>query len=269
VNYDLWLGPAPVAPLTRPQFHYDWHWQWPYGNGDLGNQGIHHMDIARWGLGVNELCRGVLSYGGRFGYDDAGDTANTHVVVYDYGEAALVFEVRGLNTDAYQDAKVGVIFEGTEGYLVMASYSGGAAFDLDGKKVTEFQGGGDHFENFVKAVRSRKAGDLNANALEGHLSSALCHLGNVAYRLGEPVTAADLARRLDGLATTDNAKDTLERTLAHLRANKLDIDKLPITLGPHLEFDPKTETFPGNDEANQLLTREYRQPFVVPPAGQV
>lgn len=269
VDYDLWLGPAPVAPLARPQFHYDWHWQWPYGNGDLGNQGIHQMDIARWGLGANELCRGVLCYGGRFGREDAGDTPNTQVVVHDYGDAALVFEVRGLNTDAYKDAKVGVIFEGTEGYLVMTSYSSGAAFDLDGQKVAEFQGGGDHFENFVKAVRSRRTGDLNANALEGHLSSALCHLGNVSYRLGEGVTAAELASRLDGLNTTHNAKDTLERTLAHLRASKPDTGMLRITLGPHLRFDPKTETFPGNDTANRLLTCEYRKPFVVPRTGQV
>ena len=269
VDYGLWLGPAPVAPLARPQFHYDWHWQWPYGNGDLGNQGIHQMDIARWGLGVNELCQGVLSYGGRFGYEDAGDTANTQIVIHEYADAALVFEVRGLSTDAYRDAKVGVIFEGTEGYLVVTSYSSGAAFDLDGKKVSEFQGGGDHFENFLKAVRSRKGGDLNANALEGHLSSALCHLGNISYQLGEPVRAADLAQRLDGLTTTDDAKDTLERTLSHLRANKLGSDALQITLGPHLKFDPKAETIPGNDVANRLLTRDYREPFTVPPAGQV
>ncbi|MCA9219603.1 MAG: Gfo/Idh/MocA family oxidoreductase, partial [Planctomycetales bacterium] len=104
VNYDLWLGPAPMAPVTRPQFHYDWHWQWAYGNGDLGNQGIHQMDIARAGIGVDQLCNAVISYGGRFGYEDAGETANTQVVIHDYGDKALVFEVRGLKTDSYKGA---------------------------------------------------------------------------------------------------------------------------------------------------------------------
>ena len=102
VDYDLWAGPARMLPLTRPKFHYDWHWQWDYGNGDLGNQGIHQMDVARWGLGVNELCQGVLSYGGRLGYEDAGETANTQVVMFDYGDKSLIFEVRGLKTDAYK-----------------------------------------------------------------------------------------------------------------------------------------------------------------------
>ncbi len=102
VNYDLWLGPAPLAPLTRPRFHYDWHWQWPYGNGDLGNQGIHQMDLCRWALGVDQLSNAVLSYGGRLGYEDAGDTANTQMIVHDYGDQALVFEVRGLETERLQ-----------------------------------------------------------------------------------------------------------------------------------------------------------------------
>ena len=101
---------ADEAPVTRPQFHYDWHWQWHYGNGDLGNQGIHQMDVARWGLGVDTLTKRVLSYGGRFGYEDAGETANSQVVIHDYGDKTLVFEVRGLKTEPLQDANVGVIF---------------------------------------------------------------------------------------------------------------------------------------------------------------
>ena len=95
-------GPAPILPLTRKKLHYDWHWIWAYGNGDLGNQGIHQMDLARWGLGVNELCKATFSYGGRLGYEDAGETANTQVVVHDYGDKSLVFEVRGLKTDRLQ-----------------------------------------------------------------------------------------------------------------------------------------------------------------------
>lgn len=269
VDYSLWLGPAQEAPVTRPQFHYDWHWQWPYGNGDLGNQGIHQMDLARWGLDQNQLCQSVISYGGRFGYEDAGDTANTQVVICDYGDQSLVFEVRGLNTDAYKGAKVGVIYEGTDGYVVMTSYSSGAAFDLDGNRVKAFNGGGNHFENFLTAVRSRKHTDLNADIEEGHLSSALCHLGNISYRLGKLASAGEAVETLSALNTTDNAKETFDRTLGHLSDNSLKTDSLKIGLGVHLQLDPKTETFIGNDKANQMLSREYRKPFEVPAAGQV
>lgn len=263
VDYNVWLGPAQMQPLTRPRFHYDWHWQWPYGNGDLGNQGIHQMDLARWGLGVDQLCDSVISYGGRFGYVDAGDSANTQVVLHTYGDKALVFEVRGLQTPDLKGAHVGVIFEGTNGYVVMTSYSSGAAFELDGTKIREFSGGADHYANFIDAVRSRNHHDLNADILEGHLSSALCHLGNISYRMGEQVAPEELQARLKGLDVADNVQATLDRTLEHLQANDVDFDATPFRLGPHLPFDPASETFVNNDSADAMLTREYREPFVV------
>jgi predicted dehydrogenase len=196
VDYNLWCGPAPMEPLMRKRLHYDWHWFWDYGNGDLGNQGIHEMDKARWGLGVDELARGVISVGGRFGYVDDGQTANTQICVYDYGDQQLIFEVRGLPTrDPFPGKSygkrpgkptnyVGNIWYGTEGILVSGSYSGAVALASNGEVIQKFTGGGDHFGNFVSAVRNRKACDLNADILEGHLSSALCHLGNISYRLG-------------------------------------------------------------------------------------
>lgn len=269
VNYDLWLGPAPQAVVTRPQFHYDWHWQWAYGNGDLGNQGIHQMDLARWGLGVNQLCDRVTSYGGRFGYEDAGETANTQVVVCDYGDKSLVFEVRGLKTDNYKGAGVGVVFECADGYVAISSYDRGTAIDKDGKVVANFAGGGDHFANFLSAVRSRKHTELNADIEEGHLSSALCHLGNISYRLGEKLSPAQLGERLQQLETADDVKATLERTISHLRDNNVDADKAGIQLGLALKLDPKAETFIDNDQANTMLTREYRAPFVVPTADKI
>src|ERR1700722_18608174 len=109
--------------------------------------------------------------------------------MHDYGDKTLVFEVRGLVTEPYRDAGVGVIFDAADGYLVLNSYEGGAAFTKDGTLIEKFSGGGDHFANFLAAVRSRKAEDLNADILEGHLSSALCHLGNISYRLRAPVSA--------------------------------------------------------------------------------
>jgi predicted dehydrogenase len=266
VDYDLWAGPAPMSPLTRPKFHYDWHWQWEAGNGDLGNQGIHQMDLARWGLGVSDIGQAVFSYGGRLGYEDAGDTANTQVTVHDYGDRALVFEVRGLPTSDLKGAKVGVIFEGTEGYLVLTSYEGGVAFNKGGEKIAEFKGAADHYDNFVKAVRSRKSTDLNADILEGHLSSALCHLGNISYRLGEQVSVAEAKQRLAGTKLSAEATATFERVTQHLADNKVNLDKTQIGFGPLLAIDPKAETFTGAlaDKANPMLSREYRKGFEVP-----
>jgi predicted dehydrogenase len=269
VNYDLWLGPAQYAPLTRRNLHYDWHMQLPYGNGDLGNQGIHQMDLCRWGLGVDRLSQSVLSYGGRLGYEDAGDAANTQMIIHDYGDQALVFEVRGLETPKYKDVNVGVIFEGTDGYLVMTSYSDGAAFDKDGKTVQEFKGGGDHYGNFLQAVRSRKHEDLHADILEGHLSSALCHLGNISYRLGTPLSVGEVKERLAAMKSPEHLQETYGRFTEHLAANKLDLDKTKLVWGINLPIDAPNEKFVDNAAADALLTRDYRAPFVVPPAGQV
>ena len=211
-----------------------------------------------------------MGYGGRLGYEDAGDTPNTEVIIHDFGgQKTLVFEVRGLETDALKDAKVGVIFYGAEGYVVLTSYTSGAAFDLSGKLIQKFNGGGDHFDNFIKATRSRKHQDLHADVLEGHLSSALCHTGNISYRLGQQVSLAELKKQLGSVKCCDDVLDTLARTTAHLAANKVKIEDVKFTVGPLLAFDPKTETFPGNEAANKLLTREYRKPYVIPAAGEV
>src|SRR5207253_8024286 len=136
VNYDLWCGPAPRRPLNRLRLHYDWHWQWDYGNGDLGNQGIHQMDVARWGLDKNELCRSAQSVGGRFAYVDDGETANTQICWFDYGnDQQLIFEVRGLVTPAKRGVSVGNIFHCANGYMVMPNYNSAVAYDLDGGEI--------------------------------------------------------------------------------------------------------------------------------------
>jgi predicted dehydrogenase len=265
VDYDLWCGPAPKVELTRPKLHYDWHWVWDTGNGDLGNQGIHQMDLCRWGLGVDNLGLGVLSYGGRLGYSDAGETANTQISIHNFGDKTLVFEVRGLETDKLHGADVGVIFHGSEGYVVMTSYTRGAAFDRDGNMIKTFTGGDDqlHYDNFLAAVRSRRVSDLNADIEDGHLSSALCHLGNISYRLGEELPAKELSARLP---ETDETRETFERVAQHLLANGVDLESTKLRLGRHLAIDPQQEVFTGTGakEANPLLTREYRKGFEVP-----
>ena len=191
--------------------------------------------------------------------------------MHDYGNKSLVFEVRGLDTKAYRGSKIGVIFEATDGYAVSSSYSGGVIFDKDGNKITEFDEGDDKFHaaNFIKAMRSRKLSDLNADIEEGHLSSALCHLGNISYRLGTQMSGDELDKSLANLKTTDNAKDTMERTLAHLKDNGVDLSAIKMQVGPTLAFDSMSERFPGNEVADKMLTRVYRKPFVVPEAGQV
>jgi predicted dehydrogenase len=261
VDYNLWCGPAPNNPLRRQRLHYDWHWTWDYGNGDLGNQGIHQMDVARWGLNKNELARSVISVGGRFGYVDDGETANTQICVFDYGDSSLIFEVRGLRTEAYRGASVGNVFHCANGYMVCPSYTSAVAYNNDGGVIRRFNGPDDHYGNFVRAVRSRRREDLHADILEGHLSSALCHLGNISYRLGrdEP-----FAPRTQAIGTDTMAVQTLEATEAHLRANNIPLDRTQLRVGRRLNLDPRTEQFVNDAEANRMLTREYRQGFVVP-----
>ncbi|MEO6033753.1 MAG: Gfo/Idh/MocA family oxidoreductase, partial [Verrucomicrobiota bacterium] len=189
IDYDLWCGPAPMEPLHRRNLHYDWHWFWNTGNGDVGNQGVHQMDIARWFLGEDALSPRIFSVGGRLGYVDDGETPNTLMIYHDYARAPLIFEVRGLpaktgakGMDTYKNYKgssICVVIECEKGDMVVTSdYRYATAYDKNGKEINKFEGDGDHFANFIKAVRSRKVSDLNNDILEGHLSAGLCHTGN-------------------------------------------------------------------------------------------
>ena len=271
IDYDLWCGPALKLPLMRKKLHYDWHWVWNTGNGDMGNQGIHEMDKCRWALGKMELPASVFSIGGRLGYVDDGETANTQMCVFNYGDALLIFETRGLpkgkefqakgwtqNMDKYRGEGIGQMIECEGGYT-----DGHTAWDLEGKEIKKFGGQReeDHFANFIKAVRSRRREDQNADILEGHLSSALCHLGNVSHRMGHAAApdALQAAHKSDSAA-----QETLARMDEHLAKNGVDIKQARLTLGPTLKIDPRIERFIGNRQANRLLTRPYRKPFVLP-----
>lgn len=294
VDFNLWSGPAPYTDpkLTRKNFHYDWHWQRNYGNGDLGNQGPHQTDIARWGLGIDSHPTSVISYGGRLGYQaerndpnyvDAGDTPNTDVSIYDYGDKCIVFETRGLSVDNSDDKelnhlfgstegnKVGVVFYGSEGFVVQRQYDHCVAFDKDLNAIKEFGGMGDHFGNFIDACRSRDRNVLNADVREGHLSAALSHLGNISYYLGEKnyVSADELRTALQNVKSLDDNLMTLNRTLAHLTQNGVELDKYPLSLGPYLKFDPEREVFPDSAAATALVSREYRPEFACPKAADV
>jgi predicted dehydrogenase len=265
VDYNLWAGPAAMVPLTRPKFHYDWHWFWNTGNGELGNNNIHSTDVCRWGLGVTGLGRAVMSYGGRLGYSDAAETPNTQVVIHDFGGKTIVTETRGLKTEPFNpNFKGGWIFYGGEGMI-----AGESLFDLEGKLVRTFTGESEsHFGNFLKAVRSRKVSELHADILEGHQSTALCHVGNISYRLGRLALPGEAEKQLGHLNVHDNVIETFERTRKHLLENNVDLEKSRLTLGALLRLDSDKETFADNPVADALLSREYRKPFVLPTAKE-
>jgi len=292
IKYDLWSGPAAVVPPHRNNpkngpVHYDWHWINLYGNGDVGNQGIHQMDVARWFLGEPGLPRHSLSIGGRLGYDDDGETANTQVVIHDYATAPLIFEVRGLPSkaglvaeknnlsgaeaaaaasslmDKYRGVSIGNVVDCEGGYMVTNTYFAAEAYDKAGKLVKEFKGKDGHMANFIAVVRSRKTADLRGPIDEGHVSSALCHLGNISHQLGRAAAEGELGEKIKGDAVLAEAYGRMKE---HLAANQVDLGKTPLTLGAPLALDPATERFTGEGAAaaNALLTRAYRTGYVVP-----
>lgn len=271
VDYDLWCGPAVKGDLMRSKLHYDWHWVWETGNGDIGNQGAHQMDLAIWALGETAVAPSVISVGGRLGYTDDGETPNTMVTVHDYGKALLIFEVRGLpvrtgagnQMDNYRGADIGNVIECENGY-VSISQRQCAAFDKDGKQLQVFNGAGVtrdrvHQENFLKAMRSRKREGQNAEIAEGAVSSYLCHLSNISYRVGKAASADEIKAAFASPA----AAETLARYTAHVEANGIKGTD-GMKLGMPLKIDPATVKISGNEAASKLLTRAYRAPFVVP-----
>ena len=265
VDYNLWLGPAPERAFNPNRFHYNWHWFWDTGNGDIGNQGVHEIDVARWAIKDATLPKSVWSLGGRFAYEDQGQTPNTQMAVYDYGDALLVFEVRGLvGEKSGLPNKVANEFYTSEGVVKDGNfYRSGST---EGEKVTGPEvhvAPGGPFGSFIGAVRSRKPEDVNANAEVAHYSAALCHLGNISYRLGSPApfnkTAGSLGDNKLVVETFNNLRD-------NCKAVGMNLAESSYMLGRTLAFDPKTEKFvgPGAEAANPLLARQYRSPFVVP-----
>jgi predicted dehydrogenase len=282
LDYDLWSGPAPVLPLARENLHYDWHWQWAYGNGELGNWGIHHLDGCRMFVG-GALPRRVISIGGRFGYQDDGQTPNSLIVYYDYEPAPVLSEFRALPKDksflangvvgrdswgpnamdSYQGIPIGKVIHCEHGYVI-STVSSHTAFDAGGREIRKFQPTTPPLNsNFIEAVRSRRAKDLVSDMLQGHLSASLVHLGNISYRVGRTLPDREIHDRIAGNPELSAA---YQRFQAHLAANGVDLDKTPVTLGAMLTFDPDTERFVGefSPAANRLVSREYRAPFVVP-----
>ncbi|HET8548728.1 MAG TPA: Gfo/Idh/MocA family oxidoreductase [Bryobacteraceae bacterium] len=220
LNYDIWTGPAEMQPFSRSWVHYNWHWHWNYGNGDVGNQGIHETDMCMWGLGVDTLPRKITSMGGKFLFDDDKETPEIQTSVYLYPDQKkmIQFEVRNWCTNLEDGAGVGNIFYGRNGYMVIKGYDMFETYLGEKReKGPSRKAGGDHFANWIKAMRSRRTSDQNGPVETAHLASALAHLGNISYRLGR-----------------------------------------------QLDFDPVKERFAADKEADAMLARRYRKPFVVP-----
>ena len=245
--------------------HYNWHWFWDFGNGDIGNQGVHEIDVARWAIKGATLPTKVWSLGGRFAYEDQGQAPNTQMAVYEFGDVLLVFEVRGL-VDKHPDFKFKVLNEyyTTEGMITDRKFyprHGGKPEPLAEFPVKVTPGGA--WGSFLHAVRSRKVEDLNADVEHGHYSSALCHLANISYRLGEKVS---FDRKARALSENPEVAQTFENVRANLEAVGVNLAQTKYQLGRVLRFDPKRERFIGESagKANAPLTRNYRKPYVVP-----
>ena len=260
LDYDLWTGPAPLEPLTRRNLHYDWHWVWPTGTGEIGNNGIYSLDSARLRLGLNTLPRRVMSLGGRFLFDDDGETPNTQIALFQYDPGPLlIFEVRNLPSE-----------QGPKTTGPKARYERGDA-GLPNPVGPEGSQGGfgahkGHLFNFLSAVRSRRESDLRASLIEGHLSSALVHMANISYRLGTPRSVAAAREAVQDQGS--EAVEVFDGFREHLAINGVDFAKMQVVVGPWLEMDPDTERFTGPENlvgpANELARGQYRPPFVVP-----
>ncbi len=279
LDYNLWCGPAPKGPLLRKQLHYEWHWFWDTGNGEMGNNGIHVIDLCRWALGQNEPPPRALSIGGRFGFDDCGQTANTQIALFDYSPAPLICEIRNLSAAKGADAmgrfrnqNHGLLIDCEGGYFA-GDATGGALYEQTGRKIKDLRDEGEssrlevaHLTNFLAAVRSRKAADLAAGAREGHLSAACCHLANTSHRLGKQIPVEAIIAAARG---NPELADAFERCREYLSLNGVTLATTPATLGPWVTFQSSQGRFVGDfaHAANALARRQYRAPFVVPKLG--
>lgn len=270
VDYNLWAGPAPMTPVMRKRFHYDWHWQFNWGDGEMGNWGVHFLDDLRHILGWDDIPTNVVAVGNRF-WDDNGETPNMHFAVMEHRGVKVVVDIR--NLPGVRGGKDGAVYLGSrsgnyimceKGHIKIAR-GGGAGYDLDGKRIAHYKGNGGsaHASNFLDAIRSGDSSSLNAEIEVGHQSTAMCHLANIAWRVGAKRTVDELRSSLKG---HEDALNTLGSVLAQLEYNKVDLSKTPLIVGPKLTYDNRAERFTGAyaDKANQYLRFETRKEFVIP-----
>ena len=272
IDYNLWAGPAPMSPVMRKSFHYDWHWQWNWGDGEMANWGIHYLDDVRHILGWTSVPTKMVAAGNRFAWDDNGETPNMHFALMDYDGLPFVIDIRNLPDPTRRGKNNGAVYLGSRGgnYIqceagsVRISRGGGWSYDNDGKRVHQYKGNGGsgHAQNFIDAVRSGRREDLAAEIEVGHLGTAVCHQANIAWRVGAEATVDEVR---ESVKSHEDALNTLKDMLEQLEGNSVDLAKQPFVLGPQLTYDSKQERFVGRnaEKANKCLTCSYREPFVI------
>ncbi|MFO0811384.1 MAG: Gfo/Idh/MocA family oxidoreductase [Gemmataceae bacterium] len=285
LDFNLWVGPAPMQPYHENIVPYRWHWFWDFGNGDIGNQGVHQMDVARWMIPGATLPKSVVSLGGRFCTPpDQGQTPNEQLTIMDFGDAQLIFEVRGLKSPKYPHAgDCDNVLHTTEGMIAggkfypkgkdegesilearepRAARGGKGKGKAEGGDTAPGEGGSGIFANFIACMKSRKREDLVCDVLEGHYSAALCHLANISYRLGEEVPFSGAGKALNGNTVANETFAKMEEHLA--QGNGIKLEGSMLRVGRKLMVDAKAENFGSDSQANAMLTRNYRTGFVVP-----
>lgn len=272
VDYNTWCGPAPMSPIQRQYMHYQWHWFWQLGTAETGNNGVHYLDMCRWALKLEQHPRRVMSIGGRYAFNDDGQTPNTQIVFYDYAPVPVICEIRNLpekpgakTAGKFRGQSAGLLIQCEGGYFA-GTHPGGKAFDNKGKEIKDFTATNPevaHLANFIEAVRSRDASKLHCPAVEGHHSAACSHMANISYRIGAASAPEAIAE-----ATRFNPQfaASFESCQGHLRANGVNLGKTPLVMGPWVSLDPASERFTGEfaKQANALAMREYRKGFAVP-----
>ncbi len=257
VDYDLFLGPAAMEPLSRPKLHYDWHWQWNTGNGELGNNNIHMIDMCRMLLGLQGCGKSVISLGGRFGYEDAGETPNTQLVIHEFDNVTVIQETRGLKSNPFnKDAKDGAILYGSEGMLI-----GSVLFDLQGKVRRSSR----ELRSIISPTSSKQCASVSQACLKPRFKKDMprphCAILAISRTEQGRQLPEEIGSKLKTLTQGNDIIATWDRLLEHLRENGIDLSKQTLTLGTHLRLKPGTEEFVAHDEANAMLTRNNRSPY--------
>jgi predicted dehydrogenase len=299
IDYDLWNGPADIQESIRGNqtdpvnetksfgpVHYDWHWFWNYGGGDMCNQAIHEIDIARWFLNTHEVAPEVMSIGGRLSYSDCGETPNSFLAIYNYAAAPLIAEVRGLTSDGTLDgpmdrihkfskASIGIVVECENATIIVPDYHSAKAYDASGaviksygKEVSQVDmsgGASSHHANWIECIRAGSNSNIHAPLHECHISTNLVHAANISYRLGAKKNSGEIT---DAIKSSSGLSEAYNRMKDHLGVNGIKVDQSSLTLGTPLSQDPKTELFTGanSEAANRDLVakREGRAGFKIP-----
>ena len=263
IDYNLWLGPAEDIPIMRPRFHYDWHWVYNTGDGDLGNQGPHETDLARWALkDPMALPDSVECVGGRFAWDDAGNTPNMLLVRMMYGDVPITCETINLKRPSYKGVGVGVIVTCEKGEF-RGGRGGGKVYSPDGKEtLAQWRGGqGAHYGKFIEAIQANDASILTSEVGSAGYSADLAHMSNICYRTGENIAHDEVMKQF---GHDEDLKESIAR-YADIRANGGVDAGVKWTYGRKLTFDSKKMEFTGTDaaKANALVSRPYRKGFEI------